>query len=114
MPVRIRLLYAYTYIVLREILHGDIVFRWNTRIYLRNKLVFFQTSGLSCVPDDPHLAHLSILSPSIHLWSSKKKVLAYQQHALPSIDIPVPLTRILCLFTSSNSPTSTSTGDFRN
>ena len=40
----------------------------------------------------PTLAHSSSLSPSTHLWSNNKQFVKYKQRALPSIDIPVPLT----------------------
>ena len=52
-------------------------------------------SGLSCIPDDALLTHSSS-SPflSTHLRSNNKKFVNDKQHALPSTDIPVPLTSL--------------------
>ena len=79
-----------------------------TCIYLRTGW-FWSTSGLSCVPDDALLTHSSY-PPFLSTQSRSnihyhKNFVSYKQRALPSTDIPVPLTyQLISLHLSSQFP----------
>ena len=65
------------------------------------------TSGLICVPGEAPYCSLEF-SPclSTHLSNNNKKFVDYNQRALPSTDIPVPLTQLIAEPPASHLATS--------